>query len=374
MRNAQCAETGKAGNSWTLTGLFLSSLVGAGFATGREIFIYFAYFGWPGIAGLLGACLLLFWAAFRILVVVGAGRMDRIGQLPRFVAGTRLATFFTGAIMLFSFCGYITMLVGFRHIMQQVFPPFNNTHRMLTAILSVGIATAFCLLILYRGFQRFARLCRVLTPVMIAAIALTALFFAFRENNPETVYQASAFTPSAFILRFLLYVGYNLLFIVSVLGRAGTMVSDSGAAFRGSLLGTALFLLGGGSIFVTLLRMKREAAQSDMPLLTMMQSLGEGAGTTFSCVLAGAMLLCAAPGLSATANAISEILQQRDKTGRYAPGKSSPEALIGTVLAVLAIPLSFIGFDTIVTVVYPLFGFVGIFLLAVLAQTRSKNV
>lgn len=356
---------GSFGNIWTVAGLFLSSLVGAGFATGREVFVYFAAFGFPGAAGFIFSCFLLFGASCRILSVVGAGTMTRIHQLPRFLAGRGLAVFFTGSIILFSFCGYVTMMAGFRDVVASLLPPVTKVHGVLSGLCACGIVTAFSLLILYRGFQRFAVLCRILTPFLIVCIAVAAAIAAFQSHGSWTVVSFKPKMTAALLLRTLLYTGYNLLFVVSVLGRAGGLGANRETSRRGSLLGAVLFLLGGMGIFMALLRMDEKTAQSAMPLCSVVQELGETPGVFFSCILALAMLLCAASGLGATANAMA---------CKHRTRKILSEKGVGTVLALFAIPLSYAGFDVIISFIYPLFGLVGIFLLAVLAQTRGKNV
>lgn len=343
------------GTVWTISGLFLSGLVGAGFATGREIFIYFGGFGIKGVLGLVCACVLLFLAAIRILVIVTRRKMTCVGDLPRFVARRKMALFFTGTIVLFSFCGYVTMVAGFRDVVAQLVPSVVQHHPGLFGLCSCGIITAFSLFIYYSGFGAFASLCKILTPLLIGCITVTAVVATFYTDPKSVQTVAQEISVAAVILRTLLYTGYNLLFLVAVLGRAGTLCADRKVIYRGSLLGTGLFLIGGIGIFAALIGMG-DLAQNTMPLQAVMQTLGTFPGIVFSFILGLTMLLCAASVLGATAGAMG--------------GKS----FTGVVLALAAIPLSYAGFDVILSVIYPVFGIVGIFLLVVLAQTRGKNV
>lgn len=343
------------GTVWTISGLFLSGLVGAGFATGREIFIYFGGFGVKGVLGLVSACILLFWAAVRILVIVTGRKMTHVGELPGFVAGRKMALFFTGTIILFSFCGYITMVAGFRDVMAQLVPDVVQHYPGMFSFCTCGIITAFSLFMFYSGFGTFASLCRILTPLLIGCITVTAVVAAFLTEPQSAPLQGQEISVAAVILCTLLYTGYNLLFLVAVLGRAGTLCATRKVICRGSLLGTGLFLIGGIGIFAALMGMG-ELAQKAMPLQAVMKTLGTVPGIVFSFILGLTMLLCAASVLGATVEA--------------AEGKR----FTGAVLALMAIPLSYAGFDVILSVIYPVFGLVGIFLFAVLAQTRGKNV
>ncbi len=331
---------------WTILGLFLSGLVGAGFATGREIFVYFAAFGWPGAIGLCLACSLLGWAGARIIRIAIGTRATRISRVTAFLAPKRMAAFLSAGVMLFAYCGYVTMLAGFRDVVAP-------SNRLLSQVLAVGIFTAGTLLILYRGFSRFATLCRVVTPILLTLLAVVTVWILVTMPAQVQPFVEQP-TVSTFILHIFAYTGYNVLFLMGVLGRSGDLRTGKMAVRWGSGFSAGLFFISGLGIFAALLRLGPDAAQSAMPLLAVARSWGAVPGGIFSILLGLAMTVCGASCLSAVAGSLRR---------RW-----------GAVLAVAAIPLSYIGFGEIIGQIYPVFGLVGIFLLAILAQTRKKNV
>ncbi len=316
--------------------MFLSALVGAGFATGREIFIYFAVFGIWGFAGFLLSC--------GILCVASVYILSQKKQIP----------FYKGVIRVFTFLGYITMVAGFRDVLALLFPDVAACHPVLFGIASCGIISAFTLLVLYRGFKFFATLCQIVTPFLIICILALGFLSIYKYGFPA-VRLGEPLQVGTFLGRVFLYTGYNILFLAGVLGRVEHALGKKEIT-KGSFLGMFLFLIGGGSIFIVLIQNARLLSQSAMPLCTLAQSWGPVLGCGFQVIVALAMLLC---GVSALGSAC---------------GGGDKRHFTGKILILLAIPLSYVGFNRILSVIYPIFGVMGIFFLCTLAKNHKKNV
>ena len=326
----------KLKNVWVISGLFLSALVGAGFATGREIFVYFARFGWWGMMGFVLACLLLCITAVYVL------------------QGRPVAPFFDYVIRLFTFCGYITMVAGFRDVLTLLFPDVALYYPFSFGVAACGIISAFTLLVLYRGFGFFAGLCQVITPILILCILAISVYTLGKQGFSDISVDSQS-DGVAFLLPAVLYTGYNILFLAGVLKRADS-VRGTTVARTGGILGALLFLAGGIGIFVVLIQNQDAIAMSAMPLCTLALSWKGIFRYGFQGIVAMAMLLCGASALGSAA------------------GDGSNRLWNGKMMILSAVPLSYIGFNKCLSLVYPVFGVMGIFLLLTLAQTHRKNV
>lgn len=331
-----CGISRKNNGIWIVSGLFLSALVGAGFATGREIFIYFAQFGFLGFVGFFLACAILVFASVRVL------------------CGHEISPFFRAVIRLFTFCGYVTMVAGFRNILSLLFPDVAKHYPVLFGVAACGIISAFALLVLYRGFKFFAALCQIIPPLLIVCLLTISIFSIAQYGFPALPVDALWRNP-AFLIRTVLYIGYNVLFLTGVLGRGQTVSGRKGNVW-GSILAGFLFLAGGMGTYVVLLQNIDRLSLSTMPLCTLAQSWHWVLQYGFLGIVATAMLLCGASTLGSASGV---------GVRRYFTGK---------MLILFAVPLSYIGFDKILTVIYPIFGAMGIFLLITLAQNHKKNV
>lgn len=350
------SRTKRKNNSMIIAGLFLSGLVGAGFGSGREIFVYFASLGPVGILGFALSCTLLGLASVRILTLANQERFTCVRQVSHFVTKGKLATLFTVTVLSFAFIGYVAMLSGIRDVLQPVFPAVNGRYAHLFGICTGGIVAAFSLMAFYGDFPTFARICAIVTPGIIFCVAAVSLIASFTAPAHSSSGNVAFPGLASLVLKSGVYIGYNLLFLLGVLGRAGGVEASSGEIRRGTLLGAGLFFTCGTCIFIGLSVLPPSIARNSMPLPAAIATLGVVPGQIFSCVLAFAMILCAACNFGAVGSAFGK------------------KPLVCTLLAVLAIPVSYIGFDRVISVIYPFFGFVGILFLLTLAQTRRKIV
>ena len=346
----------KKKNSFVIAGLFLSGLVGAGFGSGREIFVYFASVGPVGLVGFFLSCLLLGLSAMRILAIATRENSTHVGQITHSVLRRPFASLLSGVVFLFSFIGYIAMLSGVRDVLCPVFPAVANRYPVVYGLCTSGIVAACALLALWGDFPAFARICAVVTPILIFSVAGVSVAAALSLPAQSSPAPFTLPNTISMLLKSSLYIGYNGLFLLGVLGRAGDMAVSHRAIRRGSLLGAGIFFVCGICIFVSLLAMRPEVAGSSMPLPAVITAFGRVPGRIFACVLAVAMLLCAACNLGAV-------------------GSVWGKKPLGSILMALAgIPMSYVGFDRVVSAIYPIFSIAGILFLIALAQTQRKIV
>ena len=343
-------------NGFLIAGLFLSGLVGAGFGSGREIYVYFASFGPVGLVGFLCSCAALWGGSVWILEIVIGHHFTDMGQISKFVAKGKMAPFYTGVMLLFSFAGYVAMISGIRDVLAPVFPTVARGFPVLFGSCTGGIVVAFSLLALYSNFAAYSRVCAVVTPGIIFCVAAVAVFGAFYTPSQPLSLQGDLAHIGQLILKSIFYIGYNLLFLLGILGRAGTLSASVREIRQGSLWGAGLFFICGACIFLALCVIRPEIAQKELPLPAVIGTLGLLPERIFCCVLALAMLLCSACNLGAMGSVL---------------GKKS---FVVPLFALSGIPLSYIGFNSVVSVVYPVFGVVGILFLLALAQMRRKIV
>ena len=351
-----CLQRKKKNKGFVIAGLFLSGLVGAGFGSGREIFVYFASFGPVGIGGVILSCAVLWLASVWILEIAVGQHFTGVDQISKFVAKGKMATFYTMVILLFSFTGYVAMISGIRDVLEPVFPAVARRFPILFGICTGGIVVAFSLLALYSNFAAYSRICAIVTPCVIFCVAAVSVFAAFYAPSGPLAPQWDVSHIGLLFLKSFFYIGYNLLFLLGILGRAGALSASGSEIRKGSLLGAGLFFACGTCILVALCTIRPEIAHQAMPLPAVIGTFGALPKQIFSCVLALTMLLCSACNLGA----VGSVLGQK--------------SFMVPLLALAGIPLSCVGFDSVVSGIYPVFGVVGILFLLALAQRRGKIV
>lgn len=361
--------------SFGLACLFLSAIVGAGFATGREIMTYFARYGLPGFAGLGISSLLLAAAGSRLYVLAYRMETDSPLLVSRRLAGQRMGKLLAICIALFSYCIYVIMLAGTSDLAGSNLPAFQKfwPRFLLTAVISL-----LSYLVLLRGFESLAALCAVFAPVIAISLAVSAvlssfcctetaevfhLFSAGAEQGNISGTQSLSDTLLVYgqmLFSAVLYAGYNTLVAASILPRAGTVIPNRRTAVLGGIFGGLLFFACGAAVYAALYHSWPDIHYAAMPLLMLAGRLGTFGKAAFPAVLGLTMILSAVAGLSGCCVSFTADRKRQKR--------------LGVLLAAAAVPLSLIGFGSLMDILYPIFGFAGIFLLIMLALDSGKTV
>lgn len=316
---------------------YVGAVVGAGFASGREIAHFFARYGLPGLVGALLAGLLFGTAGAAVLRRVTTGGHAHYGSLLRDVCGPALGMALDRLGTLFLFIGLAAVAAGAGALglLTLHWPAWCGLLVFTAALAATGAG----------GRSVHLLLSAALVPVL-GVVCLAAGLHALPRLHSASAMPAPGAPPWA--LAAVLYVAYNLL-----LGLAGLCAAADGrqtlaeAVWAGWLGGAVLGLL---CLAVTAGLLAHPAASGlDLPLAAALPAgLLRRVGYPLSLLAA----------LWTTGSASALALGQR--LFPAAPARAA------AVLAALAAPVAAVGLTPIVSVAYPLMGYAGVPLLLAL--------
>lgn len=303
---------------------------------------YFAGFGYSGLIGLFAACALIAFCGARALLVVMRGNLRDPHALNLAVGGKVIGSFITVCCGLFAYSAYIIMLAGIKQLCGG----------SLAAVILVSICAY---IVLYKGFGMLVKVCGICAPVIAVAIAITALAGSFSPQQTASLPAVYESGPFQIAVKAFLYAGYNVLTSICVLGRSVHLLESKKSAVWGGIIGAAMLFLSGAAVLVALVHGEIPPNQYEMPILALFAK----GSMIFHAVLLITMFISAISGLTSTCVFFTGLL---------------PERKMGIILGIAAIPATYVSFGKLMDVLYPIFGFAGIFLMIVLALMGKKNV
>lgn len=329
---------------WPVASALIGGVVGAGFASGREIYQFFTIYGRPGLWGTLLAGLLL-GALATILLERGRRRQAThyrelfpkvAGWGGRLVDGTMAFGLWAGLGVVLAGGGELAGFTG---------------RAGLEGLLVMG---ASVLLILWRGEGLFLRVNALLVPFFF--LAAGGLWLGTIRHPLATV---APIPRGGFWWGALLFVSYNSLLSMGLLAPLGRHFrSLRGTATAGMGAGLALGVLALSSAAVNHLLAGRVAAES-LPSLYAARRLSPTFGGLYGASLWAAMLTT---GLG---NGFALAARLRRWSKRPGPG---------ALMAVLAAaPLGFLGLVPLVERLYPLLGWLSLVTLSWILWPRPPR-
>lgn len=332
-------------------------MVGAGFASGREVIQYYVSFGQRGLIGAILAAVLFAIMSGVVLQLGSYFRAKEHSEVFNAVTAPVLSRLLDIFINFTLFCTGFVMIAGAGSNLAQ---QFNTPVWVGSAIL--------CALVIACGFLDVPKVTSVIgaaTPFIIVFIVVAATYTIW--TAPETISQldaTAAAIPSTlphWTISFINYVAMGFALAVSmaiVMGGAELYPRTAGI---GGLLGGgiygALLVLSAFSLFYGV----REVADAPMPMLALVNTISPTAGIAMALIIF-AMIFNTAIGMYYAL------------ASRIAKGNETKFRRSIIVLALAGFVLSFFGFKTLVGYLFPIIGYVGILLsiIIVLGWYRAR--
>lgn len=327
----------RLGKSFGLAATYVGTVIGAGFASGQEIWTFFARFGPAGLIGLALAGTLFAVIGTRALTL-GAGNRpgDTYYQILQHLFGP-LAPCFDLILLVFLVVLSGVMLAGAGALSELAGWPFW-LGVLGTALLSLVVVGA--------DVPGLIVLNKLIVPFLVLIVSGVAL--ATLTQRPTAIPPAprSGWLPAS-----LLYVSYNTVLSLPVLIALGASEPDPGIRRAGGLLGAAGLTLLGTLILISLRRNPYTARAAEMPMAAVAFRLGRPAVLVYSVILWAELFTTLVADAYGAAVRLSQL---------WGGARTS---WAGAVMA-SGILLSRLGFANLVRTAYPAFGLICLVILA----------
>lgn len=345
-------------NAILISFAFIGTLVGAGFASGQEAMLYFSAFGTQGIWGAVLSSALMLIAGVTILQLgsyfQANEHMEVLGNISSKVVSWVLdiATIVT----LFSI-GFVMFAGAGSNLNQQFGLPV-----WIGAVLMLALTIGFGML----DVDKVTGAIGALTPFLLLFVIFGCLWTITNAHpdwaalNDYAASNVDTTLPNWWISA-LNYTGLNVMCVASMAMVIGGNMLDTRAAGLGGLLGGLGYLVMLMLLSIGLLVQVESIHGDDMPLLSLITQINPTLGTIMAIVIFGMIF--------ATSLGMFYALGKRLSRGREGKFK-----MIYIAACVVGFALSFIGFQTLVSVVYPILGYLGLLLIIVVTAAWLRGV
>ncbi len=327
----------KAKSLLKIGSIYLGTILGAGFASGQELLLFFVRFGRRGLLGcLLAGCLFCLLGAL-VLEKANAMLEKNCKQYLKSIFGQTMSSFLYGAMEAFLCISFCIMLSGSGAFFNELFS--------LPWAVGVIVTDAICLLVFLYDLKGLSIINVILTPIMLLGTLFVCFYSLFSET--ATVFLPTLSHNGRFLPYTLFYVGYNMLTAIAVLVPASHLAENRKVAIGGGVFG-GLCLTIMSFLSCLALYFEEEMWGSALPMLMLSKEAGAFAYGTYSAVLYMSMLTTAV----ATGFSVLQCISNRKR------GQKKNAVFI----CLVALPLAFVEFSALVRYCYVFFGVLGIIL------------
>ncbi len=340
-------------------GAIMGSVVGAGFASGQEVMQFFTHLGFAGSmgAGLVGM-LTLAWVSMTILEDGRTQQFNHVNDIFAYYCGKKVGVFFewfVPTLMLLAFSIMISA-AGATVYEHYGLKPFIGR-----AIL--GLATLATVLL---GLKKLTNIVGAIAPALIAFTMLIGITGIIR--NPGGI-AASAQVMKTIQVRGaygnwffsgVMYASFLMVGFMPFATGIGKQAKNRKDTMLGGLFAGIFFLTGAMILSTGLLVNIGQVYDKQIPSLVIASANLPLAATFFALLMLTGIYTASVSMLWTAVNRI----ESNDRTTRYRVA-----ALLMTILAFFGGQLQF---STMVAIVYPAVGYLGLVLIAGMLYSKIK--
>jgi len=334
---------------------FIGTVVGAGFATGQEVLQFFTLYGRTGFIGIILATVLFCYFGISIMKISRDLKADSHLELVKFAAGPRLGVLLDWLITL-SFIGVlVVMAAGSGAIAEEHFnlPPLYGS----LAIIILSFLTVIS------GVNNVIKAIGIVVPFLLIIVLGVAVFSIL--NDPLTIKKIGilesleAPVTRSWLFSSFLYVSYNILLAVAILTPLGVEAQNKKNLICGGILGGLGLGIGVLAISLAIISGVPEILPFQVPMVFLAYRLNPLLAFVYGIIL---FLEIYTTAVSILYGFVARIAYTKIMRFIWAA-----IACAGAIFA------GQLGFSKIITTIYPLMGFVGLFLLASIIWSQIRE-
>ncbi|CAM3450450.1 MULTISPECIES: hypothetical protein [Brevibacillus] len=337
--------------AWQIAFTYIGTVVGAGFASGKEIIEFFVQYGLQGLIGILLATCLFVWAGVRVMLISYRIQADSYQAVSTYLFGHPFGIVFNTLLL--------TVLLGMTSVMLAATGSIFWESFHLSPQIGIWFSMIVIFIVTRKGLFAIHHVNSIFVPSLIAFTVLVFLYVQPWENQ---IIQVESLRPWAWISSPLYYVALNVSLTQAVLVPIGRHSQSEKPLIAGGIiggLGIGLLLL---LAFASLSVKMPGISHAEMPMITLLHGLGHTIPLLFSFLVYAEIFST----LVANVFGLSEQLRRVTRL-------RTPTILFGILL--VSYIISFVGFSSLLRVLYPLFGQLVLFFLVMLfyRQWRSRT-
>ena len=313
----------------------IGTLIGAGFASGQEIYLFFYKNGLNGILGLLLCSSLIGIIVYKTFSIIFKYKINTYEEfLSKIFKSNLLISISNIIINAFLLIAFYIMISGFGAYFEQ---RFN-----ISSVLGALILSVLCFFVLIKDIEGVKKVNSIIVPILILIIFVIG-FISFKNNNIQNIEKNNSLN---WVIQAIVYFSYNMILVVPVLVSLGKYVKSKKQIKYISLFSSIIIFILAASIFFTLANLKIDYSNVQMPAVYVIDKNFKQFSTIYGIVIL----------MSIFSTAISlgiSFLKNITKDKKNYPQIVAMMCISGTII-------SNFGFSNLVKLLFPIFGYIGI--------------
>ena len=322
-------------------GLFviIGTLIGAGFASGQEIYIFFYKYGVKGIIGITISSLLIGITVYKVLEISRKKETKNYKEfLSILVKNERQLNIFNTVINIFILITFFIMIAGFGAYFEQQLG--------INSLIGSTILAMICYFIFLKDVTGLIKVNQLIVPILIGGLIIVGINVIDFTRIPQISKYVLQNSSWKWILDSILYGSYNTILLIPVLIALKNVIKGKKESVIVSILTVILVILLSLIIFLMLSKIDVNIENLEMPTVYVVSKISSIFKYVYGFIILSSILTTS---VSLGTSFLENVAKNKNSYKKYA-----------ILICISAVLVSKIGFSNLVNLLYPIFGYIGL--------------
>ena len=334
--------------------VIIGTLIGAGFASGQEVYLFFFSYGMKGLIGILISSIIIGVVIYSTFNILNKYKINTYKDFLNIMIqkNTKLKIIANFIINIFILITFFIMIAGFGAYFEQEI----GINRLVGSLV-LAIITFIVFMTSIKGVVKVNEL---LVPILIGFIFIIGIISIKDTHilNLENYVIRTNYTN--FALSAVLYSSYNSILLIPVLITLNNYVKNKKQIFYISFISAIVTILLSVIIFLLLVRVDVDISKLEMPVVYVVSNIFKILRYIYGVIILGSIFT----------TAISLGVSFLQNTAKNKKGYTQ----IAIIMCITSVIISKFGFSNLVSLLYPIFGYLGLIQILRLCVIKISKV
>jgi len=330
--------------------VIIGTMIGAGFASGQEMYLFFFSYGMKGIIGIFIASFMMGFVIYKTFQIVNKYGVNTYKDFLDFIIkrDTKLKLIINNCINIFILITFFIMIAGFGAYFEQEIG--------INCLIGSGILAIVTFLVFMTSVKGVVKANGLIVPILIGALVLIGIISLKDIPLFELQNYILRNNSSNFVLSAILYSSYNSILLIPVLLTLKNYIKGKKQILKITTISTIIILLLSIIIFLLLVKVDVDITKLEMPVVYVVSNMHRILKYVYGLIILGSIFTTT---ISLGTSFLQNITKNKKSYTQFA-----------IIMCITSVLISKIGFSNLVSSLYPIFGYLGC--LQVLKLTVTK--
>ena len=334
--------------------VIIGTLIGAGFASGQEVYLFFFSYGMKGLIGILISSIIIGVVIYSTFNILNKYKINTYKDFLNILIpkNTKLKIIANFIINIFILITFFIMIAGFGAYFEQEIGINKLVGSLILAIITF--------IVFMTSIKGVVKVNELIVPILIGFIFIIGIISIkdIHILNLENYVIRTNYTN--FALSAVLYSSYNSILLIPVLITLNNYVKNKKQIFYISFISAIVTILLSVIIFLLLVRVDVDISKLEMPVVYVVSNMFKILRYIYGVIILGSIFT----------TAISLGVSFLQNTAKNKKGYTQ----ISIIMCITSVIISKFGFSNLVSLLYPIFGYLGLIQILRLCVIKISKV